>query len=150
MINFKGLKSISIPEGNVVKITSGNAIVWEQPEQWDYVILPYYGTAPGELPCKVINVTKGQIITIAYYLTASSGYIYDGRSCGLSYYGSVTGSANPMPSDHVGSEHSVTITIPSDGKLYISCFNKSTGYDGELAPQVGDRCIGYYIKVKIN
>lgn len=150
MIDFTTIESLSIPEGNVTKITSGKTIIWTKPDEWDYVILPYYGTSPGELPCKVIDVTAGQVVTIVYYLTKRAGYIYDGRSCGLKYYGSVSGSAYPMPSDHVGSENSVTITIPSAGKLYISCYNKSTGYDGKLAPTTGDRCVGYYIKIKID
>lgn len=150
MIDFKGLSSLLIPEGNVIKIESGSSIIWEKPEEWDYVILPYYGTAPGELPCKVINVTKGQVITISYYLTQRTGYIYDGRACGLQYYGSVSSSKYPMPSEHVGSENAVSVTIPSNGKLYISCFYNSTGYDGKLAPNTGDRCVGHYIKVKID
>ena len=150
MTDFTNVSSITIPEGNVTKITSPAGVIWKKPEEWDYVALPYYGTTPGEITCRVINVTKGQIITIAYYLTERKGYIYDGRACGLQYYGSVSSSKYPMPSDHVGSEHSVTITIPSNGKLYISCFNKSTGYDGKLAPNTGDRCVGNYIKVRID
>lgn len=150
MISFEGLKELIIPEGNVTKIMSGNTVIWEQPQPWDYVILPYDGSECGKLPAKFINVTEGQVVTIAYYLTENVGYIYDGRSCGLSYYGSVAGSQNPMPSSHVGSEHSVTITIASTGKLAISCYNTLTSYDGQLSYYTGDTCIGYYIKVKIN
>lgn len=43
MIDFTGVTAITIPEGNVIKITKGSTILWQkpepQPEQQDYIVV---------------------------------------------------------------------------------------------------------------
>lgn len=151
MIDFTNVKAITIPEGSVKKITSGGVVLWEKPEQeqWDGTILPYYGGETGELPVKVLSVTKGQKVTIAYYLTRRQGYVYDGRNVGLQYFGSVSSSKYPIPADHLNAEQQLTITIASSGKLVLCGYKGNTNYDGKLSPTAGDRPYGRYIKYRV-
>lgn len=39
MLDFNGVKALTIPEGKVVRITSGDTVIWEQAEQ--YTLLDY-------------------------------------------------------------------------------------------------------------
>lgn len=149
MIDFTNVKSITIPEGSVKKITVGSVVKWEKPEQWDGIILPYYGGETGELPVKVLDVTKGQQVTLAYYLTQRQGYVYDGRNVGLQYYGSVSSTKYPIPEDHIGSEHQVVITIASSGELVLCGYKGNTNLDGQLASGTTDRPYGRYIKYRV-
>lgn len=151
MIDFTNVKAVTIPEGSVKKITRGSTVLWEKPaqEQWDETILPYYGGETGELPVRVLNVTKGQKVTIAYYLTIQQGYVYDGRKVGLQYFGSVSSSKYPIPADHLNTEHQLTITISSSGKLVLCGYNGNTDRDGKLASSERDRPYGRYIKYRI-
>ena len=43
MIDFTGVKAITIPEGKVVRINSGDTVIWEQTEEYttlDYITVP--------------------------------------------------------------------------------------------------------------
>lgn len=43
MFDFSGVKSLTIPEGKVVRITSGDTLIWEEPKPYtelDYIIVP--------------------------------------------------------------------------------------------------------------
>lgn len=43
MFDFSGVKSLTIPEGKVVRITSGDTLIWEEPRPYtelDYIIVP--------------------------------------------------------------------------------------------------------------
>lgn len=43
MFDFSGVKTLTIPEGKVVRITSGDALIWEEPRPYtelDYIVMP--------------------------------------------------------------------------------------------------------------
>ena len=69
MLNFSTIKEFIIPEGEVIKIEINNSILWEKPSTWDYIITPLDKSEIGYLPVIQINVNKGDILTIEYYLT---------------------------------------------------------------------------------
>ena len=151
MIDFTNVMAVTIPEGSVKKITRNSVLVWEKPEQerWDNTILPYDGSADGYLPVKVLSVTVGQKVTLAYYMTKQCGYVYDGRSVGLQYFGSVSSTKYPFPSNQLGAEHQMSFIIPTAGKLVLCGYNGNTSYDGKLSPNTGDRPYGQYVKYRI-
>lgn len=112
-------------------------------------LTPYNGSEEGELPFYKLDVTAGQVLTLEYLLTKQQGYIYDGRNCGMDYYGSVNGSAYPMSSDEVRVETTKTITIVSDGTITFSGYNGDTVSNGELSATAGDRVYGKYLYITI-
>lgn len=117
---------------------------------YDIILTPYNGSEEGELPFYKLNVTAGQVLTLQYLLTKQQGYIYDGRNCGMNYYGSVSGSTYPMPSDEVGVDTIKEITIVSDGTITFSGFRNDTVANGELSTTALDRVYGKYLYVTIN
>ena len=43
MFDFSGVKTLTIPEGKVVRITSGDTLIWEEPKPYaelDYIVIP--------------------------------------------------------------------------------------------------------------
>lgn len=112
-------------------------------------LAPYDGSEEGELPFYKLDVAAGQMLEITYYLTKQQGYIYDGRNCGMQYYGSVGGSAYPIPSNEVGVETTKTITIVSDGTITFSGHHQETVSNGELVSYAPDRVYGKYLYVTI-
>lgn len=148
---FADVESIEIPEGNVTTISSGDIVLWSASEEsWDYISTPLNGADEGYIPCIRIPVTKGQTVTIAYLLTRRQGYIYDGRKCGLNYYGSVSSSKYPMAASEVGVETTITISPTSAGNLFISSYYGSNKATGTLDPTESNRCYGKYIKVRVS
>ena len=117
---------------------------------YDVMLTPYDGSEEGELPFYKLDVTAGQVLTLQYLLTKQQGYIYDGRNCGMDYYGSVSGSAYPMSSDEVGVDTIKEITIVSDGTITFSGFRNDTVANGELSTTALDRVYGKYLYVTIN
>ena len=114
----------------------------------DYELLPTNGIE-GDLPFLKLNVIAGQTITLTYYLTKRQGYIYDGRKCGMQYYGSVIGSAYPMPSSDLSTEVTKTITVVSDGTITFSGNQNDTIENGEFSPNANDRLYGAYMYIDI-
>ena len=141
------VKEISIPEGNVLKITSGNTTLWER---WDYIVTPLDGSTNGLLPVISIDAKAGQKITIAYWLTKQQGYIYDGRNCGLQYYGSVSGGAYPMSDSELNKESRKTVTISTAGTFACNSFWRfAPDSHGGNSDYPTDQCYGRYMKVRI-
>jgi len=143
------IKSITIPQGVVKKITnSSNKVIWEQV---DYIIAPI--TSKGEMPVSKITVSVGDTVTIIYYITENNGYIYDGRKCGLQYYGTVEGGSYPINDEDLNKECRITLTIPEDGFLTIGANSTLVGNGtetvGALSKYTGDIPIGKYIKILI-
>lgn len=112
-------------------------------------LTPYDGSEEGELPFYKLDVTAGQVLNVTYCLTKQQGYIYDGRSCGMQYYGGVNGSAYPMPSSELGVETTKTITIVSNGTITFSGYHQETVANGELVTYAPDRVYGKYLYVTI-
>ena len=143
------VKSISIKEGTVTKITSGSTVVWQKA---DLIIAPY--NSKGEMAVAKLNVSKGDVVTITYFITENKGYIYDGRLCGLNYYGTVEGTAYPISDSDLNKECTIVLTIPKDGFLTIGAnstlVNNGTETIGSLSKYSGDIPVGKYIKFKIN
>ena len=105
------IKSITIPEGQVTKITSSvNGVIWEKS---DYIIVPI--TSANQMPCAKISVNAGDVVVIKYYITQNKGYIYDGRFCGLDYYGTVEGTKFPISDSDLNKECTITLNIPTTG-----------------------------------
>lgn len=144
------IKNITIPEGEVAKITSSvNGVIWEKS---DYIIVPI--TSANQMPCAKIPVTAGDKVVIKYYITQNKGYIYDGRFCGLNYYGTVEGTAYPISNNDLNKECTITLNIPTTGFITVGAnstiINRGDDTPGQLSQFDGDIPIGRYIKFKIN
>lgn len=144
------IKSIKIPEGTVVKIVSSiYGTIWEEADE---IIAPY--NEKGEMAIAKINVSAGDVVTITYFITENKGYIYDGRYCGLDYYGTVEGTEYPISDSDLNKECTIVLTIPEDGFLTVGAnsYLVSTGAEtiGSLSKYSGDIPVGKYIKFKIN
>lgn len=109
MIDLSRVKKITIPEGEVRKILRGTTILWEY---CDMFAGPYDGSEEGSIAIHRINVSKGDKITIYYYITEQKGYIYDGRGCGLNYYGTVEGGKYPIAKSDLNKHCSISLTVP--------------------------------------
>ena len=80
MFEIQYVNQLVIPEGEVQKIIdSNNNIIWQK---CDYINLPYNIEKSNAIPVQVINVSANDKITIYYYLTSSSGIVYDASNCG--------------------------------------------------------------------
>lgn len=102
------IKSIKIPEGTVVKIVSSTyGTIWEEANE---IVTPY--NEKGEMAIAKINVSAGDVVTITYFITENKGYIYDGRYCGLDYYGTVEGTKYPISDSDLNKECTIVLTIP--------------------------------------
>lgn len=143
------IKSIKIPEGTVVKITSSSlGNIWEEADE---VITPV--NEKGEMAIAKINVSAGDVVTITYFITQNKGYIYDGRYCGLTYYGTVEGTEYPISDSDLNKECVIVLNIPEDGFLTVGCnaylLSNGTESEGSLSQYDGDIPVGKYIKFKI-
>lgn len=149
MINLDLVKSVSIPEGEVKKIIIGGVTVWEIA---DVIIGPY--NEKGEMAVAKIIVSAGDVVTINYFITENKGYIYDGRFCGLQYYGTVDGSKYPISDDDLNKHCTIVLNIPQDGFLTVGAnstiVNRGEDVPGELSNYPNDIPVGRYIKFKIN
>ena len=144
------IKSITIPEGTVVKITSAtNGVIWEKS---DVIIAPY--NEKGEMAVAKITVSAGDVVTITYYITQNKGYIYDGRKCGLSYYGTVEGTKYPISDNDLNKQCTIVLNVPQDGFITVGAnstiVERGEDTPGSLSKFDGDIPIGKYIKFKIN
>lgn len=144
------IKSIKIPEGTVIKIESSTSgIIWEEANE---IVTPY--NEKGEMAIAKINVSAGDVVTITYFITENKGYIYDGRYCGLDYYGTVEGTEYPISNSDLNKQCTITLTIPEDGFLTVGAnsYLVSTGEEtiGSLSKYSGDIPVGKYIKFKID
>lgn len=143
------VKIIIIPEGDVSKITVGGKVIWKKA---DVINSPI--NEKGEMPIMKINVNAGDTVVITYFITKQQGYIYDGRECGLNYYGSVEGSVYPISASDLNKECTITLKIPTTGYLTIGANGYLVGEGSEtvgaLSKYPGDIPVGKYIKVKIN
>lgn len=148
-MNLDLIKSIEISEGMVTKITVANTIIWKTA---DVINAPI--NEKGEMPIMKIDVKAGDTVVITYFITKQQGYIYDGRECGLNYYGSVEGSTYPINANDLNKECTITLQIPTTGFLTIGAngylVSKGTEIVGSLSKYSGDIPVGKYIKVKIN
>ena len=139
MFEVQRTQSISIPEGEVAKIRDANGnVVWQKCE---YMVTPI--TDAKAMPVAAISVSSGDTITIYYYLTTGSGYIYDASNCG--------GSSFQATSADVNVHRAKTFTVSKAGILIIagrySNYQWGIDWPGSVAisPPYGD-----YIKIKIN
>lgn len=144
------IKSIKITEGTVTKITSlVHGVIWEKADE---IIAPI--NEKGEMAIAKIDVSAGDVVTITYYITENKGYIYDGRYCGLNYYGTVEGTAYPISDSDLNKECTIVLNIPEDGFLTVGAnsYLVSSGKEsvGSLSQYDGDIPIGKYIKFTIN
>lgn len=144
------IKSIEIPEGVVTKITSSiHGVIWEQVDE---IIAPI--NEKGEMAVAKIDVQAGDVVTITYYITENKGYIYDGRYCGLNYYGTVEGTDYPISDDDLNKECTIVLNIPQDGFITVGAnstiVNRGDDTPGQLSQFEGDIPVGKYIKFKIN
>lgn len=148
-LNLDLVKSITIPEGEVKKIAINKTVIWELA---DIIIAPV--NEKGEMACAKITVNAGDVVVITYFITKNKGYIYDGRFCGLQYYGTVDGTAYPISDDDLNHECTITLNIPQDGFLTIGAnstiVNRGDDTPGQLSQYEGDIPVGKYIKFKIN
>lgn len=148
-LNLDLVKVIQIPEGEVKKIMVNNNIIWERA---DIIIKPVNNK--NEMPCAKITVSKGDVVTITYFITENKGYIYDGRYCGLQYYGTVEGSKYPISDSDLNKKRTIILNIPQDGFLTIGAnstiINRGDDIPGNLSQYNGDIPVGKYIKFKIN
>lgn len=144
------IKNITIPKGEVTKITSSvNGVIWEKS---DYIIVPI--TSANQMPCSKISVNAGDVVVIKYFITQNKGYIYDGRFCGLNYYGTVEGGKYPISDSDLNKECIITLNIPTTGFITVGAnstiINRGDDTPGQLSQFDGDIPIGRYIKFKIN
>lgn len=144
------IKEIRIPEGVVTKITTPSlGIIWKEA---DKIITP--ANEKGEMAIAKINVSAGDVVTITYFITQNKGYIYDGRKCGLNYYGTVEGTAYPIPDSDLNKECTIVLNIPQEGFLTVGAnstlVNNGTESIGSLSQFDGDIPVGKYIKFTIN
>lgn len=143
------VKEIIINKKSVKKILKNGEIIWEIA---DIIIAPV--NEKGEMACAKIDVSAGDVVVITYFITENKGYIYDGRFCGLQYYGTVDGTAYPISDDDLNHECTITLNIPQDGFLTIGAnstiINRGDDTPGQLSQYDGDIPVGKYIKFKIN
>lgn len=144
------VKSITIPEGVVTKITSSvHGVIWEESDE---IIAPI--NEKGEMAVAKIDVKAGDVVIITYYITENKGYIYDGRFCGLNYYGTVEGTKYPISDSDLNKECTIVLNIPKDGFLTVGAnstiVNRGDDTPGQLSQFEGDIPVGKYIKFKIN
>lgn len=148
-LNLDLVKVIQLPEGEVKKIVINNITIWERA---DIIIKPV--NSKNEMPCAKIIVSKGDVVVITYFITENKGYIYDGRFCGLQYYGTVEGSKYPISDSDLNKKCTITLNIPQDGFLTIGAnstiINRGDDTPGSLSQYNGDIPVGKYIKFKIN
>ena len=142
MFEIQRVETISIPDGEVYNIKDSNGdIIWQKCE---YMVLPRNDSK--QIPVDAISVSSGDVITIYYYLTAASGYVYDGSNCGC---GSLQ--ASSLSASEINVHGAKTITATKSGKLIIagrySNYQWGIDWPGSLSmsPPSGD-----YIKIKIN
>ncbi len=141
MLETQYATQITIPEGEVMKITdANNNIIWQK---CDYVNVPYNVEKSDALPVQAITVAAGDIITIYYYLTKTSGVFYDASNCGGSQVSASGTSQNT---------HSVaTFTATKAGKLIIGGTYQYYSWGMDWPGSLGmNPPYGKYIKVKIN
>lgn len=114
---------------------------------------PYDGSEEGSIAIHRINVSKGDKITIYYYITEQKGYIYDGRGCGLNYYGTVEGGKYPIAKSDLNKHCSISLTVPQDGFITVGghykLVNNGTETEGQLSQFSDDIPVGRYIKIKV-
>lgn len=141
MFEIQKSLSIEIPEGEVQKITdSGGNIIWQKCEH-NYI--PYNKEKSDAVAVQVLSVSAGDVITIYYYLTSTSGTVYDLSNCG----GGVV-SASSFPTNVHGA---ITFTVSKTGKMIIagqySRYQWSIDWPGSLgmSPPYAE-----YLKIKIN
>lgn len=103
-------------------------------------LTPYNGSEEGELPHYRLDVTAGQTLIITYYATKSTGYLYDGRRCGLNYV---------TTEKVINEETTIIVDIPSDGYIMFSDYYDGGASNGELAGSTYDRMHGKYLYVNI-
>lgn len=144
------IKGLTIPEGVVTKITnSAGSIIWQEADE---IVTPY--NEKGEMAIAKIDVSAGDVVTITYFITENKGYIYDGRQCGLNYYGTVEGTAYPISDDDLNKECTIVLNIPEDGFLTVGAnaylVSKGTENIGSLSQYSGDIPVGKYIKFTIS
>lgn len=148
-MNLDLIKNIKISDKKIIQIAINDVVVWKIA---DVIIAPI--TERGEMPCAKITVNKGDTVVITYFITENKGYIYDGRFCGLSYYGTVDGSVYPISDNDLNKECTITLSIPQDGFLTVGAnstiINRGDDTPGELSQYDGDIPVGKYIKFKIN
>lgn len=141
MLETQYAAQITIPEGEVAKITDANGnIIWQK---CDYINIPYNSEKSDALPVQSITVAAGDNIVIYYYLTSSSGVFYDASN----YGGSKVSSNEVNQSTH----SAVSFTASKAGKLIIGgtyqYYNWGMDWPGSLGMSPP---YGKYIKVKIN
>lgn len=121
-------------------------------EKSDYIIVPI--TSANQMPCSKISVNAGDVVVIKYFITQNKGYIYDGRFCGLNYYGTVEGGKYPISDSDLNKECIITLNIPTTGFITVGAnstiINRGDDTPGQLSQFDGDIPIGRYIKFKIN
>lgn len=148
-MNLDLIKSIQIPEGVVIKIASPSGVIWEKADE---IVAPV--NEKGEMACAKIMVSAGDVVTITYFITQNKGYIYDGRFCGLQYYGTVEGSKYPISDDDLNKECTIVLNIPQDGFLAVGAnstlMNRGDETPGTLSKFDGDIPVGKYIKFRFS
>lgn len=141
MFEVQYASSISIPEGEVSKITDVNGnVIWQK---CDYLYLPYKSETSDAIAVDAIAVSAGDIVTVYYYLTGSSGIIYDASNCG--------GSSYAASDDKVNVHGASTFTVSKAGKLVVagqySRYQWGIDWPGSLGMSPP---YGKYIKIKVN
>lgn len=144
------IKNITIPEGSVKKIDSSlQGVIWKRS---DMVVAPI--NAKGEMAIAKINVSAGDVITITYFITQNKGYIYDGRGCGLDYYGTVEGSEYPISNSDLNKECTIVLKVRKDGFITVGAnyhlVESGKETVGSLSKYDGDIPVGKYIKFTIS
>jgi hypothetical protein len=104
-------------------------------------LVPLNSAEEGELPGYRINVTANQVITVTYLLTKKAGFVYDGRSCGLTY---------SLSNNVVNAETTTTITIPRDGIITFSVHHNASVANGTISPDASARLYGKYFHIDIS
>jgi hypothetical protein len=141
MFEVQYAKSITIPEGEVSKITdsSGN-LIWQK---CDYLYLPRNIEESNAVAVDAISLSQGDVVTVYYRLTSTSGILCDASNCGGSSYSCSSLSAN--------THGAFTFTASKAGKFIIagqySRYQWGIDWPGSLGmspPYVE------YIKIKIN
>ena len=141
MLNFQEVITISLPEGEVEKITdSQGRILWQKADE---VILPYNPDKSDASPVTAISVSAGDVITISYYPTASGGVLYDASNCGGSKY--------TITASELNSHRSITFTVSKAGKLIIGGTYQYYSWGMDWPGSLGmNPPYSKYIKVQIN
>lgn len=104
--------------------------------EWDYVLVPEDGAEVGTIPYLKIQVKTGEKFEVNYFITSATGYVYDGRGCGLQYL---------FPYQNSSQNKDTTITVgpvAKDGTLaFAGHWNSGQQYPGDIPT-------GKYIKIK--